>query len=117
MAESRLKQRVREPFAPPSAIAGVTQMRKVNQVTLDRSGRVVIPKGIRAQLGLRPGARLIVEAHEDGEIRLRLVGGGPRLVNKGGVLVVQAPATGELAGVETEEREARLGDLLRRAGL
>jgi AbrB family looped-hinge helix DNA binding protein len=88
-----------------------------NQVVIDRSGRVVIPKEIRARLGLSPGTRLVIEAHNEGEIMLRPMREEPRLVDKDGVLVVQALAVGDLEGAERREREARLGDLLRRASL
>lgn len=39
------------------------------RVPIDKAGRVVIPKGIRDQLGLREGQELDVDAH-DGSIRL-----------------------------------------------
>ena len=92
-------------------------MSKVSQVTIDRSGRVQIPKAIRTQLGLSPGTKLVVETHNDEEIRLRPVHEKPQLVDKGGVLVVQSLAVAELGGVERQEREARLAELLQRVGL
>jgi len=93
-------------------------MSKVSQITIDRSGRVRIPKAIRTQLGLSPGTKLVVETHKDmEEIRLRPVHEKPQLVDKDGVLVVQSQAVGELGGVERREREARLAELLQRVGL
>jgi AbrB family looped-hinge helix DNA binding protein len=93
-------------------------MDKQIQTMMDRSGRVVIPKAIRMRLGLLPGTRLIVEEHSNEEIRLRPL---PRqealLINKGGVLVVQSQATGDIAKAVRQEREARASGLVRRSGL
>jgi len=36
-------------------------------LTLDRFGRILIPKRIRDRLGLRPGAALVAEIHEQGD--------------------------------------------------
>ncbi len=43
------------------------------QVTIDRCGRIRIPKAIRARLGLFLGTTLVVKAHDDNEIRLRSI--------------------------------------------
>jgi hypothetical protein len=40
----------------------------------------------------------------------------PRLIEKGGVLVVQAHPVGDLLAIAREEREARIRDLLRHTG-
>ena len=88
------------------------------QTMVDRSGRVVIPKAIRMRLGLSPGTTLIVEEHDNKEIRLRPL---PRqealLANKGGVLVAQSPATGDIVKAVRQEREARASELVRRTRL
>lgn len=93
-------------------------MHKQIQTMMDRSGRVVIPKAIRMRLGLLPGTRLIVEEHSNEEIRLRPL---PRqealLINKGGVLVVQSQAAGDIAQAVRQEREARASELVRRTRL
>jgi AbrB family looped-hinge helix DNA binding protein len=92
-------------------------MRKLSEVKIDRSGRVRIPKAIRTQLGLSSGARLIIEVYNGKEIRLRPVYEKPQLVNKGGVLVVQSLAVGELDNIESQEREVRLAELVKKVGL
>jgi AbrB family looped-hinge helix DNA binding protein len=91
-------------------------MSKISQVIIDSSGRIRLPKAIRTQLGLSPGIKLVVEAHNGEEIRLRPVHEKPQLVDKGGVLVVQSQAVGEIGDVERREREARLNELLQRVG-
>jgi len=92
-------------------------MTEVNQVTIDQTGHILIPKAICARLGLVPGTTLIVEEQSDGRLLLRPLLEEPPLVDKGGVLVVQVSAIGELAGVERRDREARLAELVQRTGL
>jgi AbrB family looped-hinge helix DNA binding protein len=87
------------------------RMSEINQVTMDRSGKIRIPKAIRARLRLSPGAWLVIEAHNDEEIRLRPLREQPVLVDKSGVLVVRSAAVGDLEGMERREREQRLSDL------
>lgn len=73
-------------------------MSEGNRLTIERSGRVLIPKGIRTELGRSARAELVVEMYNNEEIRLRPVHEKPQLVDKGGVLVVQSVAAGELDG-------------------
>ena len=93
------------------------KMSEINQVTMDRSGKIRIPKAIRARLGLSPGVWLVIETHNDEEIRLRPLRERPTIVDKAGVLVVRSEAVDELDGIERREREGRLADLTQRAGL
>jgi AbrB family transcriptional regulator (stage V sporulation protein T) len=58
-------------------------------ITLDRFGRIVIPKAIRRRLGLEAGAELRVEA-ENGAIVLRPVTETPPLLVRDGILVSTA---------------------------
>jgi AbrB family looped-hinge helix DNA binding protein len=92
-------------------------MGETSQVTVDRSGKIRIPKAIRTRMGLTPGARLEIETHDDSEIRLRPLPETPALIDKAGVLVVRSAAIGDLDSVEMREREERLSDLTRRTGL
>lgn len=58
------------------------------RITIDSAGRVVIPKSIRDELGLRGGEELeIVE--RDGRIEIEPVPTPMRLVRKGAVLVAE----------------------------
>jgi AbrB family looped-hinge helix DNA binding protein len=77
------------------------------KTTLDRFGRVVVPKDIRDRLGLRPGAE--IEIDEKGyEIVLKPVEHEPSLMVKEGVLVYSGSATGDLSGAVRTHREERL---------
>lgn len=79
------------------------------ETTVDRFGRVVIPKRVRDDLGLAPGTVLIVE--ERGRaVSLTPLTEEP-LGDEGGVLVFRGRAAGDLAEEVDEAREARLSDL------
>jgi len=92
-------------------------MSKVYQLVLDSSGRILIPLAIRSRLGLAPGMTLVVEERDDKELLLRLQDEEPPLTNKEGVLVVQCQVIGDITGVTREAREARVKELVQRAGL
>jgi len=92
-------------------------MSKQNQTTIDQFGRIVIPKAIRSRLGLSPGATLVVEERDDREILLRLPIQESQLADKGGVLVVQSRAVGEIEEAERQERKKRITDLVQKTGL
>ena len=83
------------------------------EIHVDRFGRVVIPKAVRTHLGLRAGAALKVEEHEQ-EIRLKPVREESRLLLKHGVLVFSGTASGTLMEAVRAHREERLSHLARR---
>ena len=67
------------------------------KTTLDRSGRIVVPKDIRDRFGLRPGVK--IEIKEQGnEVVLKPVEHGPSLKLKKGIFVFSGKATGDLRG-------------------
>ena len=77
------------------------------QMTIDRFGRMVLPKAVRDCLGLEPGDRL--EVTEDGDaVVLRPVRVGDSLVLKAGVLVHSGEATGDVADAVRAHRERRV---------
>jgi AbrB family looped-hinge helix DNA binding protein len=41
------------------------------QVVVGDRGRVVLPSGVRAELGLKSGSRLLLSTEKDGSLRLR----------------------------------------------
>jgi AbrB family looped-hinge helix DNA binding protein len=92
-------------------------MNGVVEVSVDNQGRIKIPEEVRNRLGLSPGTRLIVEEGERGEICLHFPEAPPVLVEKEGVLVVRATATGDLKDLVRRERDQRLSDLVERTGL
>jgi AbrB family looped-hinge helix DNA binding protein len=86
-----------------------------NQVTLDRAGRVVLPKALRDELHLSPGDTLDVTV-EDDAVKLHLRRTATPLQKERGVWVFR---TGEpLTASETDEtiRNIRARRQLRYAG-
>jgi AbrB family looped-hinge helix DNA binding protein len=84
------------------------------ETTLDRFGRVLIPKRVRDDLGLHAGAVLAVEG-QTRQIVLRPLEGEPGLVRKGRVLVFAGAAAGDLTAAVRTHREERLRNVARRA--
>lgn len=87
------------------------------EMELDDRGRLVIPHVLQEQLGLFSGAMVVVEDETDDVAYVRVQPEHPRLVDKGGVLVVQAYPVGDLLRAVDDEREGRTQDLLRRASM
>ena len=87
------------------------------EVVLDDQGRLVLPALLQRQLGLRPGMTLVVERETADAAYLRVQPEQPRLVDRQGVLVVQAQPSGDLASAVQYERDQRVAELLERAGL
>ena len=77
------------------------------ETTLDRFGRVVIPKEIRDLLGLKPGEPLQVEQSDD-EVILKPLREEPPIKMKDGVLVYAGTATGNLMEAVRAHRGERL---------
>ncbi len=59
-------------------------------VTIDSSGRLVIPRNIREQLHLRSGSRLNLEVKGDGVFLAPLPDEDARIVKRGGRLVIES---------------------------
>jgi len=79
------------------------------QSTLDRFGRVVIPKPVRDELHLTAGTALSVE-ERNGEIILKPTWEEPTLRRKGGVLVFSGRPTGDLLDAVDKHRLERLSE-------
>ena len=77
-------------------------------VTIDRDGRVVVPKPLRDGFNLVAGTELEIEATAEG-LTLRKVGGTPSLVHQEDFLVHRGAPQATLDIVEfiREERDAR----------
>jgi len=70
--------------------------------TIDRAGRVVIPKAIREAAGLQPGSSLEIE-YRDGRVEIERKSPKVRLVRKGAVLVATAPGVPKVSVKDTNE--------------
>jgi AbrB family looped-hinge helix DNA binding protein len=77
------------------------------ETTVDRFGRVLIPKTLRKEIGLEPGVVLHIEK-EDGKILLEPLTGEPRLVEKRGVLVFTGVAIGDVEAAIKSHRKERI---------
>ena len=77
-------------------------------VTIDKAGRVVVPKALRDQFNLTPGCEVEIEATAD-RITLRRADAKPTLVRKEGVLIhhgtTRTPL--DIADFIRAERDAR----------
>lgn len=68
------------------------------RITMDKAGRLVVPKELRDRLGLRPGE---VELSADGAgLRIEPVAGND-LIERDGLLVIPPAPAGEVVTTET----------------
>ena len=77
------------------------------ETTLDKFGRVVIPKRLREDLGLHPGSVLQIN-RDDQRILIEPVDDEPRMVVKKGVLVYTGTATEDIESALKNHRRKRL---------
>lgn len=80
------------------------------KITIDKAGRVVLPKVVRDEYGLIPGTALEVEEIE-GAIVLRPSVDRPIVREKEGLLVVASEPVEELSDALLRLREERLDHL------
>ncbi len=82
-------------------------------ITIDRAGRIVVPKAFRDRFGFHPGTELEIEAVADG-LRLRARDSAPAFIEKEGILVHHAagPALDvDVAAFINSERDGRAASL------
>jgi AbrB family looped-hinge helix DNA binding protein len=81
------------------------------KVTIDKAGRLVIPKPLRDELGLRGGEELEISARQDGRLELEAPATPMRLVPRGDATVAVAdremPTLTQETVRETLERARR----------
>ena len=82
------------------------------ETTLDRFGRVIIPKGVRDDMGLEAGAVLTIEKKGE-KIVLQPVQGEPKIVENKGILVFTGAAVGDVGAALKEHRKRRLRRMAR----
>ena len=80
------------------------------RLTIDKAGRVVLPKAVRDEYALSPGTVLEVEETPDA-IVLRPAHDQPTVRQKDGLLVVAAPMAADLTDIVRQSRDQRLDDL------
>ncbi len=67
--------------------------------TIDRAGRLVIPKALRDQAGFKPGIKLDAR-YEDGNVVIQPVSTA-RLVRRDGLTVIKVPGASKITLNET----------------
>ncbi len=84
------------------------------EATIDKFGRIVIPKEIRDLFGLKPGSTLNVNTSRE-EITLKPVSEEPPLSRKKGVLTITAAIqeNRDIVSVIEDNRNDRIQQLLR----
>ncbi len=82
------------------------------ETTVDRFGRIVIPKRVREDLGLTPGTILEIEAVGD-DVILKPIREEPYVVEKEGVLVFTGAASGDLIEAIKKHRRERTRKIAR----
>jgi|SRR5271156_6118063 len=93
----------------------MTTIRKAS-VTIDKAGRLVLPKPMRDALHLKPGSNIEVEQRED-SITLRSPSPDVELVKKNGMWVVKhsRPLTYSIPDLIDQDREDRIQTLIHRS--
>jgi bifunctional DNA-binding transcriptional regulator/antitoxin component of YhaV-PrlF toxin-antitoxin module len=94
----------------------------MNEIVVDQFGKVEIPVHLRARLGWLPGRRLLVEADEEGFLKLSPVTEEasalcssdfePRLIEEDGLLALEAGNDLDIDKLIDELREERMQKLM-----
>jgi AbrB family looped-hinge helix DNA binding protein len=74
--------------------------------TLDKYGRIVIPKKLQKKLGIIPGSRLHLE-YSDREIHITPVSNEPQINNVNGWLTVSGKVNGDISDCIEKTRAER----------
>ena len=78
------------------------------RVTIDKFGRVLLPKAVRDLLGLRTGTSLEIETEED-RIYLHVLSSDPLVADRDGVLIFRGGGDGDaLDNALREMRDERI---------
>ena len=77
------------------------------ETTLDRFGRIIIPKNVREDMGLEAGALFLIEKQGE-KIILKPLQGEPQVVEKKGIFVFTGAAVGDVDSALHEHRRSRL---------
>ena len=74
---------------------------------VDKFGRIVIPKKIRQELGIRDNSAVFIETGANG-LLLKPEKSVPFIKDMDGIIVVCSEASGDFSGFLDEEREKRI---------
>ncbi|MFW5747843.1 MAG: AbrB/MazE/SpoVT family DNA-binding domain-containing protein, partial [bacterium] len=82
------------------------------KITIDKAGRIVIPKRVRERYNMHPGVPLELENGPEGVI-LKVISQQPSLVKKEGILIHHGSDTVDfdMAEAVNRERRSRNGDI------
>lgn len=80
------------------------------ETTLDKFGRIVIPKKVRDAFNLKAGTQIRIEKNEQ-TIILKPIHDKPNLILKDGVLVFSGSPTGDLQKAFNKHHEDRIRDI------
>ncbi len=84
-------------------------------ISIDRAGRVVLPKALREQFNLHPGSQLEITTGQD-HLELKPADTTPALTREGGLLIHQGAAQVSLSNFIQQTRDERTDRVSRRAG-
>ncbi len=79
--------------------------------TLDKFGRVIIPRKIRERLGIHPGTNLNI-SEEGSHIIIKPVKADEPLIEKDGILVFTGKINGKVEESISKDRKDRINKLL-----
>lgn len=79
-------------------------------VTIDKFGRIILPKSLRLVLGLTPGKEIAIEVTDQGFIATPVVTTQPILVEENSFLFVQYPDENE--NTSTEDTNVDFSNIL-----
>lgn len=77
------------------------------KTTVDKFGRILIPKEIRETLGLREGAEIFFKVHED-DLALKRIDDKSLIKDEKGFEVYTGEADGDLVKAINRERDKRI---------
>lgn len=92
-------------------------MRQTIEVVLDHHNQIIFSPALTRRLKLRLGETFVVEAGEQGEMRLHPQQEEANLKDKDGVLVATSQPIRDLTDMARQERDLRVIDLLEQAGM
>lgn len=83
------------------------------ETTIDKFGRIVIPKSVRESFNLMPGEHLIIEIYKEG-ILLKPITGETRVISEEGLLVLDGtvPDNVDTKDLIVKSRKERLTGFL-----